>query len=319
MARLRRGQAEPEILREVLDVQAAAVDAYWQWVAAGRNVEIQQALLDLGLLRGELIEAQFASDDVALFTRIDNQRLVAGRRIKLIEAERKFGEAAVKLSLYLRSPTGVQVLPDPFALPGSFPELQITELNSEQIISAAVSGRPEVQSLQFDASVLRVELEQALNQLLPELNLAMEVSQDVGEPTSSKRDKSEAILATGVYGSVPVQRRFARGKAASLRAKLAQVDAKLQLTQDKIANQVRQILITRAAAIDKIDQADENLDLAEKALELAVVAERQGEFTLPVLNIYEESVAGARLELVNAQAEYWTQVALLVLAQGNEL
>jgi outer membrane protein TolC len=318
-AELRRGQTNPELMLEILNAQAAAAIAYWGWVAAGLNVDVSERLLDLAKIRAEQIEIRITEGDTPGFVRLDNDRLIAAREIKLIDAQRKFGESAVKLSLFYRSPNGLPIVPGDEQYPNGFPEVVAAAVNADEQIANAIERRPELSVLQFEAARVRTELEQAINQLLPELNLALETSQDVGGKTSDKGDKQSTKIEAGVYGEVPLQRRFARGKIDSLRAKLRQLDAKAQLTADKITTEIQQILVSRQAALQQIEQAERNLDLAEKTLAAGTEGLREGEFTLPLLNIYEQAVADAESALILAEAEFFIADALLIIATAREL
>lgn len=318
-AQLESARTRPELSLELLSAQAAAAVAYWDWVAAGLNVRIQQRLLDLGVERADQIERRIRAGDEAEFTRIDNERLIASRQIKLIESQRKFGQSAVTLSLYLRDLQGQPSLPAADLLSGDYPAVSPANIEPTSIIAAAIEQRPEVQVLAYDASVLRVQLAEAENQYLPELNVVLQGAQDVGGKTSSKGDKSEGELETGIYGSVPLQRRAARGKIASTRAKLRQVEAKLQWTQDKIATEIQKIMVARQAALEQIEQAEKNVALAQESLRFGRIALDEGEITLPVLNIYEQALADAEAALVIAKGEYFITLALLQIARGIPL
>lgn len=318
-AQLERQRTNPELFQEILFAEGAAAVAYWDWIASGLNVRVQQRLLELGIERAQQIESRIELGDVAEFTRIDNERLIASRRIKLIASQQKFGAAAVKLSLYLRDSAGTPSLPAAELLLVDFPEIDPMVSGPDQMIASAVQARPEIQVLQLDASVLRIELAQAQNQLLPELNFVLEGSQDVGGKASSKRDKSEGEVEAGLYGAVPLQRRMARGKVSSTFAKLQQVEAKLQLARDKIANEIQQLLVARNAAVAQIEQARKNVELAEESLGYGRIALENGEITLPVLNIYEQAVADAEQARIEAAAEFFVVDALLQIATGRSL
>jgi outer membrane protein TolC len=210
-------------------------------------------------------------------------------------------------------------VPPPAALPEDFPIASEEPADVMRYVDSAIASRPETRIFQFDLASLQVELAQATNQLLPELNLALETSQDVGEQASSKGDKSPNKIEAGIYGEVPLQRRGARGKIDSLNAKMRQVQAKLQFASDMIANEVQQIIVARDASQRQIKQAETNLKLANEALRLGTIGLREGEFTLPILNIYEQAVADAEAALLVAKAEFFIADSLLRIASGQEL
>ena len=55
----------------------------------------------------------------------------------------------------------------------------------------------------------------ARNQMLPQLDIVVQGSQDVGDPGTSSDDKGEFVLVIGATSEVPIQRRMARGKLQS--------------------------------------------------------------------------------------------------------
>jgi hypothetical protein len=93
------------------------------------------------------------------------------------------------------------------------------------------------------------QIRQASNLTLPALDGVVAGSQDVGAPTSEKRDKSQFELEAGVQLEVPLQRREAAGKLRAAQAKLAQVAAKRRLSEQKIVAQVQIVEITELAAL----------------------------------------------------------------------
>jgi outer membrane protein TolC len=318
-ARLRRGQADPLLFAEVIFVQSNAVDAYWKWVVAGQSVQVAEDLLDLALFRARTLQREVESGAKPELSLIINNQLLAERRQLLIAAIRKYEQAAVKLSFFLRLPDGTIALPDPGALPMDFPEVVQDDRDARALVNAAVNDRPEVEVLRYDLSIAQLELRQAVNMALPEVNLAAEASQDVGGRTDEKGTKQPAKLGVGIVVNQAIQRRKAFGKQQQLRAKIEQTTFKIQQTQDKIATEVQDILVQREAALASIAQAEENLRLAQIVVEKSSLAFKAGSISIVELNIQEEKLATAREKLIKAKGDYFTQQALLELALGNEL
>jgi outer membrane protein TolC len=195
----------------------------------------------------------------------------------------------------------------------------VDERDPNALVGIAVSERPEVEVLRFDISIAQLELQQAVNMALPEVNLAVEASQDLGGRTDAKGTKQPAKFGAGIVLNQAVQRRKAFGKQQQLRAKIEQTTFKIQQTQDKIATQVQDILVQREAALASIDQAEENLRLAKIVVEKSNIAFAAGNISIIELNIQEEKLAKAREKLIKAKGAYFTQQALLQLALGDEL
>ncbi len=309
-AALARQAVEPAVQAQLLDFVREASQAYWYWVATGQALQAQQQLLTLARDRVQQIEQRVQSGDLERIARIDNQRLIASREAKVIDAQRKLQAASIKLSLFLRESDGQPLVPDASLLPGGFPGH--TPLEAEQTegdIQAALAARPELVELDLLAQQANVELAQAENMLLPKLNAILEASQDVGESAFPNRSKSPFTFEAGFLGEVPLQRREARGKLAAARGKLAQLRAKREFVANKIAAQVQDAVSALEAASGKIEQTAKNLDLSRQSLALGREAFNAGDIDLIVLNIYEQAVADAQLSWLDAQAEYFAAQA----------
>ena len=312
-------RANPELFQQVLMTQFEATDAYWTWVAASKQYAIAMELMRLAEVRVDQIEKQIQAGDLARIVGIDNRRLLALRREKLIEAKQKHDSSAIKLSLYYRDSLGRPLLLTLDSQPKDFPPLPAASIDVGAEIVRALTNRPELEILGVIEEQIRAELRLAINQRMPEVSFGTEISQDVGGLTSSKGDKQPFKLEAGLIGSVPVQRRKAIGKAQSLRAKLGQIDAKRQLTSDKISNEVRQAMTIYDAAHLRLEQSQITKDLASQTLAAGETSFAEGDIDILLLNIYEQAFADAGIQVINAQADVFTAEAMLIIATGRSL
>jgi hypothetical protein len=287
-ASLARQAVEPAVQTQWLSFVRDASQTYWYWVETGQTLQAHRQLLRLAQDRVEQIEQRVLAGDLERIARIDNQRLIALRETKVIESQRKLQRAAIKLSLFLRTPDGQPQLPDGLLLPRSFPESAPPDIGQmDQDIQTALAARPELTELELLVQQVRVELAQAENMLLPKLEAVVGVSKDVGGPVNEKGTKSPFELEAGVYGEVPLQRREARGKIVAARGKLMQLNAKREFVADKIVAEVQDALSALDAASGQIAQTLRNLELSREALEMGRTAFDAGDIDLIVLNIYE--------------------------------
>ncbi len=312
-------RANPELFQQVLTTQYEATNAYWTWVAASKQYKIAMELMRLAEERVDRIEKQIKAGDVARIVGIDNRRLLASRREKLIEARQKHDSSAIKLSLYYRDSVGRPVLPTLESQPLDFPLMPDASIDVNAEINRALTNRPELEILGVVEEQIRAELRLAINQRMPEVSFGTEVSQDVGGLASTKGDKQPFILEAGLIGTVPVQRRKAIGKAQVLRAKLGQIDAKRQLTSDKISNEVRQALTVYDAAHLRLEQAQITKELASQTLDAGETSFAAGDIDILLLNIYEQAFADAGAEVINAKADLLSAEAMLMTATGRSL
>ena len=311
-----RQQVEYEIQAELIDFVQAASYAYWEWVAAGERYQVASTVLDLARQRNAGIERQVELGDKEPPLLQDNRRLIMSREAKQIEAGRKLQMSAVKLSLYLRDASGKPLIPSPEQLPEFPAPGPVVPDQVDADIQLAVERRPELRVLDLLHRQLEVDLAQAHNDFRPAVDGFMTGSQDVGEPTSKKMDKSQFELEAGVMMELSVQRRKARGKSAAVEAKLAQVNAKRRITQDKVVIEVQQAYQTLVAARDKVERAREAQRLADQ---MAAIERRKfalGDSDLLAVNLREQQAAEAAetlidtlLEAFRAEADYRAALA----------
>jgi outer membrane protein TolC len=316
-AQLERGRVEPEIRAMVIGSARDATIAYWQWVGSAANYRISESFLQLGVNRVDFLRRQIEAGEKANIDLVDNQRIILSRQAKLVDDRRKLEQSAFKLSLFLRDSVG-----DPLIVPIELATLtfptadELNDWDDEAAIARALANRPELEELRLVRRQLDVALQQARNESIPDLDAGLLVSQDVGEPTSSKRDKSELELEASVMLSVPLERRKALGKARQLRGKLAQVSAKTRFAADKIAAESRSAHAALVAAAQRVTQTAEGVKLAEQ---MRVAEQRRyelGDSTLFNLNLREQQAAEAALDAIAALFDYHVARADYAAALG---
>lgn len=254
---------EPEIHAQLIDFVQDASHAYWNWVAASESYQLNERVLQLAENRTERIRKQVDAGLIDPPELTDNLRLVAERQGKLADSDRKRQQTAAKLSLYWRTNDGAPLMATTDLRPAFPPPLRIQRDQLAADIPVALANRPELAVLNFLRQQIDIEYAQAQNSLQPEVNAMLAGSQDVGEPTSSKRDKSEFEVEASLFVDVPLQRRKARGKIASLEGKLSQLAAKRRITEDKIVVDVQAAHAALVAMYNQTVQAQEAQRLAE--------------------------------------------------------
>jgi outer membrane protein TolC len=310
-ATLRRQQVDPAVETLLLDLVRDAAESYWSWVAAGRSYDIQRELLRVTIERNKVYEGRVEAGDLPRIELVQNQRLIAAREAKMVEAERKLQQAAIKLSLYLRDEAGEPVIAAPASLPDAFPAPTAPdEIQAESIIASALGNRPELRELDTVRQQVEVDLAQAQNLFLPDLTATVDAAKDVGAPTP-KGDKTPFQLQAGLYFDVPLQRNKAGGKAREARAKIAQIAAKRRLQENKVVVEVQDALSALATSYTRYLRAKENVQLAEQL----VVAERQRfesqDSDLLRVAFQEAAAIEAALAEIEALADYYKATAAL--------
>lgn len=313
-------RVEPQIQQELIDFVLLASDAYWSWVAAGQIYQIQNQLLQLAIDRNKGIEREVdlgARDPPDLE---DNRRLIVSREAKVISARQKLQQASYKLSIFLRDGGGQPLVPSEQQIPDfpALPEYEPPVLEND--IPIALGRRPELQELDFQRKQLQIELNLARNDALPEVNALLIGSDDVGEPTSSKKDKSQTVVEAGIQVEVPLQRRKALGKQQSLNGKLSQLAVKRGLLEDKIVAELQNVHAGLTATYETVLKAREAVRLARYMADVERKKFLAGASDLLTLNLREQQAAAAAETEVEALLEYYRARAAYraIMAQDHQ-
>jgi outer membrane protein TolC len=316
-ASLAQQAADPILQEAILTTSRDATLAYWQWVAWGAVLQAQRELLSLAEARGEQFEVGVTAGKFAEIDLILNQQLIAERRAKVLETERKYRESAIKLSIYLRDEAGNPLVPADEWLPTAFPEIESLPTDAVNgAIAMAIDLRPEPRRLQFEIRQLDLDRALARNQTLPRLDLIVEGSQDVGEPGSSSDDKGPFELVVGAQSEVPIQRRKALGKQQATTAKILQLQEKLRLQRDKISMEVRAAYNNLQLSAQIIEQSEQSLRAAVESLDRYRFAFERGKIDLIYLNLLESKANETEIKLIEAQESWFAALAQFQAAGG---
>lgn len=316
-ASLAQQAAEPLIQQAILNSSAEAASAYWEWISAGTVWKAQRELLALAEVRGEQFEVGFKADKYAEIDLIFNQQLIAERRGKTFESEQKFRATGFKLSIFLRDETGAPMVPDDAWLPEYFPEVQPAPTDDYSAdLAAALSRRPEPMLLRLEIQNIQFDRRLANNNLLPRLDMVTEASQDTGQPASTSNDKGRFELMVGVQGEVPIQRRYARGKIQETTAKIAQLNEKLRLQQDKIGAELQTAHNALVVSLQVIQQAELALRTATETLSRYRFGFDRGKVDLIYINLLESKVNETEIKLVEAQRNSFMALTAMQAALG---
>lgn len=283
-----RTLAEPDIQAQLIGFVQEASYGYWDWVAAGENHRIAKRILLLTEERTSRIEDQVNAKLIDPPELTDNLRLVAIRQAKIADTRRKLEQTASKLSVYYRDAIGAPRVPSEDQLPG-FPEPeQLDDDQLSQDIQTALTRRPELRMLDLVRQQTQIDFNEARNQMQPELNAVLIGSQDVGERTSKKGDKTPYEGEASLYLDVPMQRRKARGKMTELQGKLAQISAKRRITADKISVDVQMAHAALKSAWEQVELTREALRHAEDLADRERINQEAGLSDLLKVTLREE-------------------------------
>ncbi|WP_169977255.1 TolC family protein [Tautonia rosea] len=322
-AEIARRQVTPAVSRRRIDLIRDVTKVYWNWVAIGQNYWIKAELLRIAEDRNRAIARQVELGLVSPLELVDNQRIIVQRQAMVLDAKRRFQQAALELSLYNRDARGFPDIPSPDRVPPAFPQMlkpSVDRLGDD--IDAALLLRPEMLDLNLESQSLDIDRRLAENSLLPELNFYLYAEQNTGPPKTTnrndiaaqveqriERNKAPFIMEASLLFSVPLQRREPRGRLRVADAKITQLRLRQQFLRDQIAVQVKDAVAALQAtygqmiALEQAYEAARRLELAER---------RRFELGLSsVLLVYirEQATADALSQTVDAGYRFFTALA----------
>lgn len=298
-----------------IGVQARAVVAYQNWVAAGLRLRTYRDLLNLAESRRGAIQRQVqlgAKPDILL---TENDQNLVRRRALVVRAEGDFQAATNALSLYYRDQEGQPVVVDAGRLPPDAGALSGVKIGATERNPVAV--RPDLQGLlaRVDQSLARLAL--AENDLKPRFDLRAEVGKDIGAEGLGGASRTPTEAVVGFRFSVPLQNRAAKGKLAEARADVEALQARSRFLRDQIAVEVEGIGVALNAAERLAKTAEQEFVLADR---LAVAERRRfelGSSDFFLVNQREETATDAAVRLIEARGRIAAARADLAAATAD--
>ncbi len=312
---LYEGQTEHLFRKTELSLLYDALNFYWQWVGAGKKLEVEKTLLEMARFRSQAIRQKIHKGLLAKIIGIEAEREVQKRLGRFIKAERQLQQASLKLADFLwldnlqpdLTPVSAQ-LPPSLDSPAQYP---ITVLAEAKQLS--LNKRPELQVLDLAQAIAKIDKQYAQNVLLPQIDLFITPGYQLGYGAI---DGGAEIMA-GVSMSLPLFQRQALGQIEQ--AKLAIKNLSIQERQTirsimlEIENQFSAVNMT----FERYQAAKQELYFAQQLEEGEKTRFEYGDSTLFLVNQRERSKAEAKLNLINVLVEYHQSVTGFKAAAGE--
>jgi outer membrane protein, heavy metal efflux system len=313
-AQIAESLADPVIQRARIDYLRTATRLYWNWVAAGEQYQVAQELKKLAQDRQAGFETQFQRGAIAEIIVIDNRRLIAERQGTVTQAERRLQQTAIELSLYLRDDGGQPWLPTIEQLPKTLLNAKLQSPKSENWeadLQTAYANRPELKRFALLKERVAVDLQLTSNQLVPNLTTGVAGYADVGpmKRNSDGTPGDSRAIEGSVNFDMPLQFRDATGKQQQARGLLVQLQFQEQFAREQISADVQDAISYLDRALERIQRAREEVQIAQQVTDLEMTRFRIGQVTLLEVNIRELAAAGAKAKLIDALADFYRALA----------
>ncbi len=315
---IERRKVEPTIAKERVSLFKNTAKLYWNWVAAGQSASVFRDLMANIRKRNAGFEEQVKAGALRSLDLYDIQRLFLSKQQSQIAAERRFQQATIELSLFLRDAEGMPIMPEAARLPIEYPATPAPDFNRfREDCEIAHRLRPELRSLALVQQKAQVEREYAQNQMLPKLNFYMYNEQNVGDPVAQLgKDNRPYIMESSLLFDVPIQRRYARGRVQVANAELRQISLQRKFASERVTADVQDAYSALQAAYEQVERYREYEQLTFRLEEAEASLLASGGSTILVLALREQASFDAILLRVEAEAKYFSALAEYRAALG---
>lgn len=300
-ARLNAAAAAQTATAQTINITAAAMTAYVDWLYAENVREVYEELLAIATVRDDAIAKAIEAGQLATITQEENRQLLLARQGQTINAAQKAMERAIYLSLYLRGADGNPMAPSYGRQAGVPQTSPYMVFSKDELLRRTLDERPDLISLRLALEALVATEALAQNDMQPDLDLTYEVRRDFGDGSVTRAGTDHKI---GLNLSMPLQFARARGALGAARANIKAARADLRLRRDQVAlalqaNEAALGATERQLAIGKSEiEVAHRLRAAEEARYLA------GASDVFRLNAQETALANSKLRVLDAQRNH---------------
>lgn len=332
-ARLLRGMAEAEQIKEINKVLLKAAKAYWEWYNAYQDYQIINEVENLALERYNGVVQQVVNGDLAPFDSLKAFINYQQRDVQREQAELDYTNAGIRVSNFLWLTDASEDESIPLQLSETTVPTLINELDASFLIEistlqalqdSARFNHPEL--VKLDNKIQQLEIEQKLNRefLKPEINLKYNfLTKPTGEgiPISNGNGNgAEGFFMNdykmGAEFMFPLFLRKERAKLQKTNIKLEQnYFERVNLRRD-IENEINTVYNT-LVNLDELIRMQENMvSNYRQLLQGEITKFENGESSIFLINTRETELLDARLKLLKLQTKYEKAKIELLYAAG---
>lgn len=282
-----------------ITIYQETITAYWQWVEAGQQVKIFRELLTLAKIRQSALEKQANQGDVAQLAVTENLQQIMLREQLLNQGLMIFEQAGINLSLYYRDDRGCPKVPAQENLPRAAFEQHESVLPIAPAIE--IGEHPALKSLQTYLSIVKVQQEQARNELLPFLDATAYTFKQYGSGGYPLLIPQAGMI--GLTFKFPLLQREAKGKMVRLHGELQQTKVRSDFLHDQLNNEYTRLRIALRRGFQQIGLLKKELRYAFAVQKGETEKFNAGDSSLFLVNQREQTTTQVKLNLVHAQVD----------------
>jgi outer membrane protein TolC len=295
--------ADLTLAQQKIEITRNAMLRYWDWIASVMKYKISENIYTIAKDRQSQIEKRVKVGDLPRIEETENMRIVFQRKAQLVASEQNMIFSANELSLYLLKddntayiPNIDEMPPEPFSQMKDYDVIDLTKK-----IENAVTKRPEIQRIQAQKEINRIDSELAKNLSKPGVDFVFAASQDFGPGSRTlSRPELEATLVL----NIPMQNRTQEGKIDGAKAKNAKLDSQEIFLKERISADINNISSLLNMTRERVTLSVKEVELSRELEKLELKRFQMGEGTLVLVNIREQTTAEARNREIDSLVDH---------------
>lgn len=276
---------------DAIDLLQKSFETYLKWITVSEKLKIYQKLAEVAEMRQSFFEKKLKAGDVEAIKLTDNQRSLSKRKAELIKIEQEWEVVRRELANFY--PQAVNISIDKTPSIKNF----IFEVEDKLVRDSL----PQFKIINYELSQIKQKVDYYHSQSLPEINLMLEGSRDIGR---SQFVKDPDQLRVGLQIEIPFENNKAEGGVAEQRSKYKATEYQFDWLIRLWQTQMNQIEVS----INKLRSLTSQVEIEVNSSEKMSEAERQklaeGDGDLFVVNIREQDEAESKVKLYNTLKEY---------------
>lgn len=306
-SRLKLSQKELKVLEVQAKTMKVATKAYWNWVAAGSIYGVYQEMLDIGIQRNEALKRRIEQGDLAKIYQTENEQYILKRSTQLWEAKQAFEEAALELSLFLRTEDGNPYIPGVEELPESMPGgLSISNEKVEKELGRALLINPEFKIINLETKEWENIQKEGRNKRAPVIDIAIEGSRDYGQGEYSL-DEPELKGMFSVV--VPLEQNKGKGKEEKAIEEIKSLEHRRRLLKEELEVSIKRSQVSVNTAVQTMGNLEKEVKLSYILAEAERKKFAQGDSDFFVVNLREQNRADTEVKYIKASLSYQKYLA----------
>lgn len=300
------------------DLILEGMSAYWNWVAAYHQLEVQRQAVQLSFIRYQSVKASYILGDQPAIDTLESYIQYQTRLYSKVEAEQNLVEKQLMLSTYLWNDNNEPLEISNRIIPPSFDDKNNLSIVDSIISTSNSVSEKHPELMKYEFKLLDLELERKLKaeKLKPNLDIKYNF---LNEPVNSIPwdGLNTQNVKWGIAFSYPILLRKERGDLQQTKIKIKETDwlrdlKKLDL-QNKL-NAIQSELVNTKSQLSLYNSVVRNY---ASMLDAEISKFNNGESSVFLINSREVALIQAQLSLINLSTKYQQLYVKKRWAVGN--